>query len=196
MTFHSILSTFLSSVATFLQYLRIDFSNHNLHVMPDNHVVRRFFCTAIGSLQLCFWNRKILQQDWSPHHRNIMVGIMNSWTITVYPSAPREPICSTCHSFPFLFRQPQSCLLMRNSWVFLEKQWTFTLLMQLVHAPVFSGSRVAHYLCCVLCLFFLAGLCPWITFCWSSLEYLFPWQLFQKQKVCFFTLTINELWHV
>ena len=38
------------------------------------------------------------------------VVIINSWIVTVYPSAPWEPTCSTYHNFPFLFRLPRTCL--------------------------------------------------------------------------------------
>ena len=47
---------------------------------------------------------------------------MNSWIVTVYPSSPREPICSTCHSFLFLFRLPQTCLFSVIRRMFLEKK--------------------------------------------------------------------------
>ena len=43
--------------------------------------------------------------------RSFMVVIMNSCIVTVYPSAAWKLLCSTCHSF---------------WWVFLGKQWTLT----------------------------------------------------------------------
>ena len=41
----------------------------------------------------------------SHHYRSFMVVIMISLFVMVYSS---EPICSTCHNFPFLFRLPRT----------------------------------------------------------------------------------------
>ena len=45
--------------------------------------------------------RVILLYKWHYDYRGFIVVIMNSYIVTVYPSSPREPICSTCRSFPF-----------------------------------------------------------------------------------------------
>ena len=43
------------------------------------------------------------------------VVIINSWILTVHPSAPWKLICSTCHSFPFLCLLSWTWLFMSNS---------------------------------------------------------------------------------
>ena len=43
MTFHPVLSTFLSSVATSLQHMGKEFSYHNSYVMSERVVTSQFF---------------------------------------------------------------------------------------------------------------------------------------------------------
>ena len=47
MTFHSVLSIFLLSLATSLQHLRMEFSYHNSYVMPELAVATQTFCIAL-----------------------------------------------------------------------------------------------------------------------------------------------------
>ena len=132
MNFHSELPTFLSSLATSLQHLRMEFSYHNSYVILELVVTTHTFCIALDFLQLGFWNRVVLLQDW-----NFMVVIINSWIVTVCQSATWTLICSTCHNFPLLFRLPRTWLLWATQRVFVEKRRTLTQPVHPVHAPRF-----------------------------------------------------------
>ena len=66
---HSVLSTFLSPVASSLQRLRMEFLYNNSYGMPELAVVTQTFCIALDFLQLSFWNRIVLLQDWSRDYR-------------------------------------------------------------------------------------------------------------------------------
>ena len=94
MIFHSELLTFLSSVATYLQHLHIEFSYHSSYVMPEITVTIQTFCNTVDFLQLGFWNRVMLLQDWSNHCRSLMANIMSAWIIMVYPSATWKQVLS------------------------------------------------------------------------------------------------------
>ena len=104
-----------------------------------------------------------------------MVVIMNSWIVTMYPSAPWKLICSTCHSFPFLFRLPRTWLLWATRRVFLEKQRTLTLPMHLVHVPSFNWSLCKSLtfvnLYMLFCVLFFVRVC--FPFWPLSLDYIF-----------------------
>ena len=173
-------------MATTLQHLRIEFSYHNSYVMAEL-VATTDFCIALDYLQLGFWIRGMLLQDWSHYYKFFMVVSMNTWIVTVYPSAPLKLICSMCHSCAFLFRVPRTWLFMSNT----DKQRTLTLLVLLDHGLSFwwslSCSFISVALCvliqlfclfCCICLFSSCGLCSWITFFWFPLESWIPWLLF------------------
>ena len=132
MFFHAELATFLSSVATSLPHLRVQFLYHNSYVIPELAITTRTFCIALDVLQLGFWKRVMLWKGWGHHNRSCIV-IMNSWIVLVYPFAPWKLICSICHILSFLFRLPKAWLFM----MFLEKQRTLTLRMHLVNTPSF-----------------------------------------------------------
>ena len=131
------------------------------------------FLFRVRFLTIRLLEQVMLLQDWSPHYRRFMVVIMNSWIVTMCPSAPWKPICSTCHNFLSSFVYPGLVCLWATRRVFLEKQRTLTLPVQLVHAPSFmlgpscSFTFVTFYalfqlryvLCCVG-LFSMSGLCP------------------------------------
>ena len=55
------------------------------------------------------------------------IVVMNLWIVTVYPSAPWKLICTTWHSFPFIFRLPALDVLRATRCVFLEMQRTHIL---------------------------------------------------------------------
>ena len=74
----------------------------------------RFWFVCLCLYQF-WWNRVILLQDRSHYDRSFMGVFMDWWTVTVYQSAQWKLICSTCHSYPFLFRLPCACLFMSNS---------------------------------------------------------------------------------
>ena len=61
---------------------------------------------VLDLLQLCFWNKVMLLQNWTHHYKSFMVVIVKLWIVTVYPSASWEPICSPWHSFLFFFVYP------------------------------------------------------------------------------------------
>ena len=68
------LSTYLSSVATSLQYLLMEFSYHNSYIMPELAVSRQTSCIMLHFLQIGFWNRvatrlkSSLQKIYGCHH--------------------------------------------------------------------------------------------------------------------------------
>ena len=64
---------FLSSVALSLQHLCMEFSYHNPYVMPELAVTTQTFYIALNFLQLGFWNRVMVLQDWS-HHNTSLIG--------------------------------------------------------------------------------------------------------------------------
>ena len=67
MTFHSVLSIYLSSVATSLQHVRMEFSYHNSCVMPELAVCAQTFCIDLDVLQLGYCKSVVLLHDWSYH---------------------------------------------------------------------------------------------------------------------------------
>ena len=175
MTFHSDLSTSLSSVATSLQHLHMEFSYHTSYIMPELAVTTQTSHIALDFLQLGFWNRVMFLQDWSHHKRSIVVVIINSWIITMYPSAPWKLICSTCQfSFP-LSSNPDLTFYEQLGGCFMKNIGRLPYRCTWCMLPVLSGVRVSHLhllfcmynfvtSCSLLCLFFMSGLCPWITF--------------------------------
>ena len=72
MTSHSVLSTFLSFVATSLQHLHLEFLYYSLKVMPELAEIVGTFFTVLDFLQLIFWNAKrfksSLQKLYGRHH--------------------------------------------------------------------------------------------------------------------------------
>ena len=113
----------------------------------------------------------MLLQDWRHHYRSLWSSSWNRGSSSlVYPGLH---------------------FLWATQWVFLEKQRTLTLPLQLFHAPSFYWSPICSFtlvtlyvllwlfyvLCCV-CLFSMSALCPWVTFLWFPLEPWFPWLLF------------------
>ena len=72
----------------------------------------------------------------------------------MYPSALREPNCSTCHSFPFLFRLPRAWLFIGNSAGVSKKAERGRLSYQCIWSmlKVLGGVRVAHLLLLLLLL--------------------------------------------
>ena len=114
MIVHSVLSTFLLSVAIILSASAYGvFISWLLCYARDCHYYADIVCCA-RFLQLGFLNRVMLLHHWSYHYRNFMVLIMNSWIVTVYSSAPWKLICSTCHSF-FSFDYPGLDFFISNS---------------------------------------------------------------------------------
>ena len=108
-------------------------------------------------LKIRLLDRIMLLRDWSHSYKSSMVVIMNSWIFVVFPSAPWKPICSTCHSFPILFRLPRTWLFMSNSvGVSKSRRRLPYRCMHLVHAPSF---QVAHLLCFFVRIIFII-LCP------------------------------------
>ena len=91
------------------------------HVMPELSVNMQTFCIVLD-----FLNMFIFLQDWSHHYRSFMVIIMNSWILSVHPSASWKLICSTCHSFHFLLHLPWTWLWWVTGRMFLEKQGTLS----------------------------------------------------------------------
>ena len=82
---HSVLSTFLLSVATSLQYLRMEFSYNNSYVMPE---LRRLFCTTLHFLQLglkpgCVATRSksSLQKFYCRHHELVDRYGVSTWSM-------------------------------------------------------------------------------------------------------------------
>ena len=69
--------------------------------------------------------------------------LINSWIVTVYPSAPWKLICSLFHRFLSSLVYHELDFLWATRRVFLETQRMFKLPVHLVHAPSFSGVRVA-----------------------------------------------------
>ena len=84
-TISSFCKTFTAAIVLFTCVWSVHI---NSYIMPELAETTTTFCTALDSLQLGFWNRAMLLQDCSHHHRSFMVVIMNSWIGTVYPSAP------------------------------------------------------------------------------------------------------------
>ena len=121
MIFHSVLSTFLSSVETSLQHLRMEFSYHISYVMQFWRNYADFLYRArFATIRLL--DMDMLPQDWSHNYRrSLMVVIMNLLIVTVHPAARWEPIYSTCHSLPFLFRLPWTWLFM-NKWAAFSRK--------------------------------------------------------------------------
>ena len=103
MTFHSVLSTFLSSVAIFH---RVFISQLMLELVVTAHT----FCIALDFLQLSFcYKIEVITTE---------VLWLSSWTrglLACIDLRHKKLICSTFHSFPFLFRLPWTCLFMSNS---------------------------------------------------------------------------------
>ena len=115
-------------------------------IMSELAVTTLTFCTALDFLQLCYSTRVMLLQNLSYRFRSFMVIIMNSWIVTVYPSAPWEPVCSMCHSFLSSFVYSGLDSLWATRRVFQEKQRTLTQPVHLVNDPNFSGVQVSHLL--------------------------------------------------
>ena len=118
-------------------------------------------------------------------YKSYVVFIMNSWIVTVYPSATWELICLTCHNFPFLY--PGLC--MSNLAGVSRKPRGRLPNRCLVHAP--RVALLLLFLCtylfliyfmffnlyvCFPCLVLVPGF--WIAFFWFPLESWFPWLLF------------------
>ena len=122
-----------------------------------------------------------------------MVVIMNSWVVVVYPSAPWEPICSPCHSFPFLFCLPRTWLLWATLWVFLEQQRTLTLLAHLFHALVFIPRL--HFF-----LFPLESWFPWLLYRTISMRFcewnVIPEKLTVRNELSHFLSSTYDVWRI
>ena len=60
-----------------LQHLRMEFTYHNSYIMPELAFTTHTFCISLDFLQLGFWNRVIMPQDWRHHYRSLW---SSSWT--------------------------------------------------------------------------------------------------------------------
>ena len=102
-----------------------------------------------------------------------MVVIMNSWIVTLYPSAPlKKLVCLRCHSFYFLLCLPRTCLFVSNSTGASRKAEDAysTRAPGLCFQPNFKWSLGCFYFCLVYVRFFVV-----IVFflAWSlSLDYI------------------------
>ena len=145
MTFHSVLSIFLSSVATSLQHLRMVFSYHNWYVMPELAVTMQTFCTALYFLKLCFWNMFMLQQDWIITTEVLWSSSWTRWSLCCIHLHRENWFVQGVLVILSSFVYPGLDFLLATRRVFLEKllgrlPYRCTLSM----LPVFSGVRVAH----------------------------------------------------
>ena len=96
------------------------------------------------------------------------------------PSSPWKLICSTCPSFPFLFRQPWTWLYISNSVGVSRKAEDD----YLTGAPgpcsqILVESELHIFFCYFVCIFYVlccvSGLCSWVIFFWFPLESWFSW---------------------
>ena len=153
---------------------------YNSYVMPELAETTQTFFIALEFLQIGFWNRVMTLQDWCHHYRSFMVVIKNSWIVTVYPSAPWKLIGQRVVVYLSSFVYHGLDFLWATRQMFLEKQRTLTLPLNLFHAHSFNGVWVAHlllvlwmydfsYFVYCVCLFSMFSLCPWITFFWLLL---------------------------
>ena len=78
------------TVATSLQHLCMMFPYHNSYIIPTPAVTTQTFCIALDFLQLGFWNRVMLLQDWSLHYKS---SWSSSWTLDRYGVS----ICTNKH---------------------------------------------------------------------------------------------------
>ena len=86
-----------------IQHLHIKFSYDNSYIIAELAVISPMICFAQYFLQLGFWDKFILGQDWINHYKSFMDVIMNSRVVAVYPPAWWKLICSACHNFLFPF---------------------------------------------------------------------------------------------
>ena len=127
MTFHSKLSTFLSSVATSLQRLSMGFSYHNSYVLPE-HAKNYADCLYRARLLTI----RLLEQ---------------SYIATRLKSSP-QTFYDRIHELMDCYGV--SICTMETGQLDIEKQRTLTLQVHLVHAPVFSEDRAARLLLLLL----------------------------------------------
>ena len=66
------------------------------------YIYTQAFSTALHYLQLGLWNMGMLLYDWSHHYISLTVVIMNSWIVTMHPSAAWGLIWSMCQIEVFL----------------------------------------------------------------------------------------------
>lgn len=136
--------------------------------MPELVVTTRTFWTVIDFWQFGFWNRCMFLQDWSKDYRNLMIVIINSWIVTVCPSAPRERICSPCHSFPFLFWIPQTRHFISNHTIVSRKEERLPYRDSWSMFSVVSGVKVAYYLTLYVLFWLIHVLC--CVFSWRGFD--------------------------
>ena len=116
-------------------FVYVIYEKFQLILMPELVINIQTICTVLDILQLVFWNRIMLEQNYvatifKSSLQRFMVVIM-LWNIIVYLSAPWVPISSLCHSFPFVYLRHDISWVIRQ--VFLETQMTLTILVHLVH---------------------------------------------------------------
>ena len=117
--------------------------------------------------------------DCSHQYKSLMVVIINSLIVTVYPSTPLEPICSVCHSLLFSFIYPAPEIFEQLDGCFRKAVDTyptdtpgpysqFLLESRLLYFCFFVSAILVISLLSVVVCFVLSSLYSWIIFfCFS-----------------------------
>ena len=138
---------FLSFVATPPQHLRMEILYHNSYFLPELSVTTPNFCIALDLLQLGFFNRlKSLIQKF--HGRNH--ELFNRYG--VFFCTMKTDLFNVRNIGNLPLRCTQSMLPL-----FSGVQFAYLYLLHCMYYFIIS-----YVLCCV-CLFYISGLCPWIT---------------------------------
>ena len=163
MTYHSDLSTFLSSVSTFLQYLRMNCSYHNSYVMQELAMTTQISYNKAPGIGLCCYkieviNTKVLwSSPWNRrslrcihlHHENWFVqDVIVFLSSFVYPGLPFYEKLGWC------FWKSRGRLPYRYTWSMLP-----VLSCSFAFVTLYVLLYLLYVLCCV-CLFSMSGFVP------------------------------------